>query len=281
MLMALDTSNDAAWLPCPACAGCSSSSIIFNSGKSSSFSPILCGDGTRCFFNMTYGGSSFQAALSRDTLHIAGDDFPGYAFGCLKRVRGSSLPPQGLLGLGRGPLSLLSQTHETYRSTFSYCLPGLRSGNFSGSLRLGPAAQPVNIKTTPLLSNPRRPTLYYVNMTGIRVGRRLAAIPPAALAFDPATGAGTVFDSGTMFTRLVAPAYAAVRDEFRRRVAAKNENALIHSTAGSTVCLAMAAAPDNVNSVLNVIANMQQQNHRILFDAPNRRLGVARELCTV
>ncbi|CAA7388501.1 unnamed protein product [Spirodela intermedia] len=326
MLMALDTSNDAAWLPCPACAGCSSSSIIFNSGKSSSFSPILCGDvrcqqvpnptcqGTRCFFNMTYGASSFQAALSRDTLHIAGDDFPGYAFGCLKRVRGSSLPPQGLLGLGRGPLSLLSQTHETYRSTFSYCLPGLRSGNFSGSLRLGPAAQPVNIKTTPLLSNPRRPTLYYVNMTGIRVGRRLAAIPPAALAFDPATGAGTVFDSGTMFTRLVAPAYAAVRDEFRRRVAAKNvsslggfdtcyegpitaptitflftgmnvtlpqENALIHSTAGNTVCLAMAAAPDNVNSVLNVIANMQQQNHRILFDVPNRRLGVARELCTV
>lgn len=119
--------------------------------------------------------------------------------------------------------------------------------------------------------------------------------------------------SGTVFTRLVAPAYIAMRDEFRRRVkvptvtslggfdtcynvpivaptitfifAGMNvtlppDNILIHSTAGSTTCLAMAAAPDNVNSVLNVIANMQQQNHRLLFDVPNSRLGVARELCT-
>ena len=30
-------------------------------------------------------------------------------------------------------------------------------------------------------------------------------------------------------------------------------------------CLAMAAAPDNVNSVLNVIAYMQQQNHHGLL----------------
>ncbi|CAM8952300.1 unnamed protein product [Rhodiola kirilowii] len=58
------------------------------------------------------------------------------------------------------------------------------------------------------------------------------------------------------------------------------ENVVIHSTVGSTTCLAMAAAPANVNSVLNVIANMQQQNHRILFDVPNSRLGVARERCT-
>lgn len=58
------------------------------------------------------------------------------------------------------------------------------------------------------------------------------------------------------------------------------DNFLIHSSSGSTTCLAMAAAPDNVNSVLNVIANLQQQNHRVLFDVPNSRLGVARETCT-
>ena len=58
------------------------------------------------------------------------------------------------------------------------------------------------------------------------------------------------------------------------------ENLLIRSTVGGITCLAMAAAPDNVNSVLNVIANMQQQNHRVLYDVPNSRIGVARELCT-
>lgn len=119
---------------------------------------------------------------------------------------------------------------------------------------------------------------------------------------------------GTMFTRLVEPAYVAVRDAFRKRIGGNatvtslggfdtcytvpivaptmtfmfdgmnvtlpQDNLLIHSTAGTTTCLAMAAAPNNVNSVLNVVASMQQQNHRLLFDVSNSRLGVAREQCS-
>lgn len=120
--------------------------------------------------------------------------------------------------------------------------------------------------------------------------------------------------SGTTFTRLVQAAYIPVRNEFRRRmgktatvsalggfdtcytvpitipsitfmfsgmnVTLPQDNFLIHSSSGSTTCLAMAGAPDNVNSVLNVIASLQQQNHRVLFDVPNSRLGVSRETCT-
>ncbi|KAF2322524.1 hypothetical protein GH714_017452 [Hevea brasiliensis] len=231
MLLAMDTSNDVAWLPCSGCVGCSSA--VFNSAKSTTFKTLGC-----------------QAAQCKQ-----------------------SVPPQGLLGLGRGPLSLLSQSQKLYKSTFSYCLPSFRSLSFSGSLRLGPIGQPKRIKTTPLLKNPRRSSLYYVNLVAIRVGRRVVDIPPSALAFNPTTGAGTIFDSGTVFTRLVTPAYTAVRDAFRKRVG-------MQRTAGSITCLAMAAAPDNVNSVLNVIANMQQQNHRILYDVPNSRIGVARERCT-
>jgi hypothetical protein len=63
-------------------------------------------------------------------------------------------------------------------------------------LRLGPAGQPLRIKTTPLLKNPRRSSLYYVNLIGIRVGRKIVDIPASALAFNPTTGAGTIFDSG-------------------------------------------------------------------------------------
>jgi len=57
------------------------------------------------------------------------------------------------------------------------------------------------------------------------------------------------------------------------------ENSLIHSSSGPLACLAMAAAPNNVNSVLNIIATLQQQNHRILFDVTNSLVGIARELC--
>ncbi|TYH73235.1 hypothetical protein ES332_D05G314600v1 [Gossypium tomentosum] len=310
LLMAMDTSNDAAWIPCTGCLGCSST--VFDNAKSTTFQSLGCqapqckqvqnpscdGSGNTCIFNMTYGPTT----LSRATLSAA-----------CKKTTGNSVPPQGLLGLGRGPLSLLSQTQDLYQSTFSYCLPNFRSANFSGSLRLGPVGQPVRIKYTPLLKNPRRPSLYFVNLIGIRVGNKVVDIPPSAIAFNPTTGAGTIIDSGTVFTQLVEPAYVAVRDEFRRRVKVANvtslggfdtcytvpivapkitfmftsmnvtlpqDNLLIHSTAGSITCLAMASAPDNVNSVLNVIANMQQQNHRILFDVPNSRLGVARELCT-
>ncbi|KAF8403644.1 hypothetical protein HHK36_011748 [Tetracentron sinense] len=324
LLMAMDNSNDAAWIPCAGCVGCSSS--VFSSTKSTTYKTLGCqaaqckqvpnptcagaGAGAGCSFNLTYGSSSIAANLSQDTITLAMDAIPNYSFGCIQKLTGSSVPAQGLLGLGRGPLSLLSQTQNLYQSTFSYCLPNFKSLNFSGSLRLGPVGQPKRIKTTPLLKNPRRSSLYYVNMVAVRVGRKIVDIPPSALAFNPTTGAGTIFDSGTVFTRLVAPAYIAVRDEFRRRIKGATvsslggfdtcysvpivaptitfmftgmnvtlpvDNILIHSTAGSITCLAMAAAPDNVNSVLNVIANMQQQNHRVLFDVPNSRLGVARE----
>ncbi|KAJ0046173.1 hypothetical protein Pint_05238 [Pistacia integerrima] len=324
MLMAMDTSNDAAWVPCTGCVGCGST--VFNTAKSSSFKPVGCQaaqckqvpnptcGGTTCSFNLTYGSSTVAANLSQDNITLATDSIFRYTFGCIAKATGSSVPPQGLLGLGRGPLSLLSQTQHLYQSTFSYCLPSFKSVNFSGSLRLGPIGQPKRIKYTPLLKNPRRSSLYYVNLMAIRVGRKVVDIPPTAFAFNPTTGSGTIIDSGTVFTRLVTPAYIAVRDEFRKRVGRNltvttlggfdtcysvpivaptitlmfsgmnvtlpQDNLLIHSTAGSITCLAMAAAPDNVNSVLNVIANMQQQNHRFLFDVPNSRLGVAREPCS-
>ncbi|KAI5008565.1 aspartyl protease AED3 [Hordeum vulgare subsp. vulgare] len=326
LLLAVDTSNDAAWIPCSGCAGCPTTTP-FNPAASKSYRAVPCGSPAcsrapnpscslntkSCGFSLTYADSSLEAALSQDSLAVANDVVKSYTFGCLQKATGTATPPQGLLGLGRGPLSFLSQTKDMYEGTFSYCLPSFKSLNFSGTLRLGRKGQPLRIKTTPLLVNPHRSSLYYVGMTGIRVGKKVVPIPPAALAFDPATGAGTVLDSGTMFTRLVAPAYVAVRDEVRRRirgaplsslggfdtcynttvkwppvtfmftgmqVTLPADNLVIHSTYGTTSCLAMAAAPDGVNTVLNVIASMQQQNHRILFDVPNGRVGFAREQCT-
>ncbi|KAK6140384.1 hypothetical protein DH2020_025868 [Rehmannia glutinosa] len=321
LLVAMDTSNDAAWIPCAGCVGCSSTT--FDTARSSTFKTVSCGDqrcnqvpnpscgGTTCGFNLSYGGSTFAASLVQDTLALASDPITSYSFGCIQRATGTSLPPQGLLGLGRGPLSLLSQTPNLYHSIFSYCLPNYKSVNFSGSLKLGTKNQPKKIKCTQLLRNPRRSSLYYVNLMAIRVGGHVVKIPPSAFAFDPNTGAGTVLDSGIMFTSLVKPAYTAVRDELRRRmrnatvsslggfdtcytvpivvptitfmfasmnVTLPQDNFLIRSTAGTTSCLAMAAAPENVNSVVNIIGSFQQQNHRILIDEAKSRLCVSRHL---
>jgi hypothetical protein len=332
LLVAIDPSNDAAWVPCGGCTGCAPSAPSFAPTLSSTYRPVRCGSpecaqvpspscpggaGASCAFNLTYAASTFQALLGQDSLALENSvAAASYTFGCLHVVTGSSVPPQGLVGFGRGPLSFLSQTKDVYGSVFSYCLPSYKSSNFSGTLRLGPIGQPKRIKTTPLLSNPHRPSLYYVNMIGIRVGGKPVPVPASALAFDPVSGRGTIIDAGTMFTRLSAPVYAAVRDAFRRRVRAPvaaplggfdtcynvtvavpavsftfagpvtvtlpEENVGIRSSSGGVACLAMAAGPaDGVDAALNVVASMQQQNHRVLFDVANGRIGFARELCTL
>ncbi|KAL0455898.1 UNVERIFIED_CONTAM: Aspartyl protease AED3 [Sesamum latifolium] len=251
LLMAVDTSNDAAWVPCTGCVGCSPPRstppappplvpwpAAPHSATRGSVPNPSCG-GTTCGFNLTYGGSAIAAGLVQDNITLATDSVAGFTFGCIQTATGTSLPAQGLLGLGRGSLSLLSQTSSLYQSTFSYCLPSYKSANFSGSLRLGPNSQPQRIRTTPLLKNPRRSSFYYVNLVGIKVGRRGVNIPPSAFAFDPNTGAGTVFDSGTVFTILVKTAYTAVRDEFRRqmgshRVVTRRLRHMLHGSGDGT-----------------------------------------------
>lgn len=178
MFMVLDTSSDNAWVPCSGCYGCSSA--VFAPNASATYASMDCtlpectqvrglacpsaGAGA-CLFNQSYGGdSSFSATLSHDSLRLGTDIIPNYAFGCINAVSGNNIPPQGLLGLGRGSMSLLSQSGPLYSEVFSYCLPSFKSYYFSGSLKLGPLGQPKMIRTTPLLKSPHRPSLYYVNL---------------------------------------------------------------------------------------------------------------------
>ncbi|KAL5209829.1 hypothetical protein ABZP36_005452 [Zizania latifolia] len=342
LLLALDTSADATWAHCSPCNTCPTNSL-FVPANSSSYASLPCSSSwcslfegqacpaqsdpsqsspplPRCAFSKPFVDASFQAALASDSLRLGKDAIPNYAFGCVGSVNGptTNLPKQGLLGLGRGPMALLSQAGSLYNGVFSYCLPSYKSYYFSGSLRLGAAGQPRSARYTPLLKNPHRSSLYYVNVTGLRVGRAWVKVPAGSFAFDPNTGAGTVIDSGTVITRWTAPVYAALRDEFRRQVAAPSgftslgafdtcfntdevaaggastvtihmdggvgltlpmENTLIHSSATPLACLAMAESPQNVNSVVNVIANLQQQNIRVVFDVANSRVGFAKEPC--
>ncbi|KAJ1389348.1 Xylanase inhibitor, C-terminal [Sesbania bispinosa] len=307
LFMVLDTSTDEAFVPCSGCTGCSSTT--FSPKDSTSYGPLDCsvpqcgqvrglscpstGSGA-CSFNQSYADSSFSATLVQDSLRLATDVIPNYSLGCINAISGASVPAQGLLGLGRGPLSLLSQSGSIYSGVFSYCLPSFKSYYFSGSLKLGPVGQPKSIRTTPLLHNPHRPSLYYVNFTGISVGRVLVPVPSELLAFKPEHGIRNhhrfgkqvtgPFSSLGAFDTCFVKTYETLAPEITLHFTGLDlklpmENSLIHSSAGSLACLAMAAAPNNVNSVLNVIANYQQQNLRVLFDTVNNKVGIARELC--
>lgn len=63
MLMAMDTSNDAAWVPCTGCVGCSST--VFNSAKSTTFKTLGC-QAAQCKQVINFINLSFYSGL----LHI-------------------------------------------------------------------------------------------------------------------------------------------------------------------------------------------------------------------
>jgi hypothetical protein len=120
------------------------------------------------------------------------------------------------VGLGRGPLSLVSQLGL---DKFSYCLTSLDDTGKS-PLLLGSAAgiaesaATAPAQSTPLVKNPSQPSFYYVTLTGLTVGSARITLPSSAFAIqDDGTG-GVIVDSGTSITYLEAPGYRALRKAF-------------------------------------------------------------------
>ncbi|KAF7129426.1 hypothetical protein RHSIM_Rhsim10G0142300 [Rhododendron simsii] len=122
--------------------------------------------------------------------------------------------PVGVVGLGRGPLSLVSQLDEP---KFSYSLNSI-NGTKPSALLMGSQAR-VNfssgaVKTTPLIQNPVIPTFYYISLQGITVGSVKLAINETTFALNANGTGGIIIDSGTSMTYLVESAFTLVKNEF-------------------------------------------------------------------
>ncbi|OMO74697.1 Peptidase A1 [Corchorus capsularis] len=106
-----------------------------------------CSSSSICF----YGNTTYSIGyLSKETSTLTSSGvFQGYLFGCGQRnnliTDGGAA---GILGLGRGWFSLVSQTANTYHKVFSYCLPSKAGSN--GYLNFGDANLPCSIKFTPM-----------------------------------------------------------------------------------------------------------------------------------
>uniref|UniRef100_A0A0E0MM37 Peptidase A1 domain-containing protein n=1 Tax=Oryza punctata TaxID=4537 RepID=A0A0E0MM37_ORYPU len=227
--------------PCATRAACATAppTDTFRPNKSATFSPLPCdsdmclsvlretcgaGDATtgNCDrYIATYGSAvNTSGYLATETFTFGSTRVPGVVFGCSDKTNGDFSGANGVIGLGRGPLSLISQLQL---SRFSYQLWAPHDSNskkkskssVDGSIiRFGDDAVPKTKRprSTPLLSSTLYPNLYYVNLTGILVdGKRLSAIP--AGTFDlKANGSGGVFLSTTVpVTYLEVAAYRVVR----------------------------------------------------------------------
>ncbi|KAF8696251.1 hypothetical protein HU200_037154 [Digitaria exilis] len=244
-LVVIDTGSDLIWLQCAPCRRCYRQlTPLYDPRRSSAtHRRIPCasprcrgvlrypGCDARtggCVYTVVYGdGSSSTGDLATDRLVVFPDDdgiaHHNVTLGCGHDNGGLFESAAGLLGVGRGKLSFPTQVADTYGRVFSYCLGDRMSRNTSTSyLVFGRAPEPPSMAFTPLRTNPRRPSLYYVDMVGFSVGgERVAGLAGGGLALDTATGrGGVVVDSGTAISRFARDAYAAVRDAFDARAAA-------------------------------------------------------------
>uniref|UniRef100_A0A1J3G9R3 Protein ASPARTIC PROTEASE IN GUARD CELL 1 n=1 Tax=Noccaea caerulescens TaxID=107243 RepID=A0A1J3G9R3_NOCCA len=333
--MVLDTGSDVVWLQCSPCKVCyNQSDPIFDPTKSKSFATVPCGsrlcrrlDSTECvsrrsktcLYQVSYGDGSFTVGdFSTETLTFHGARVDQVALGCGHDNEGLFVGAAGLLGLGRGGLSFPSQTKNRYSGKFSYCLVDRTSSGSASKLPstivFGNDAVPKTAVFTPLLTNPKLDTFYYLQLLGISVGgSRLRGVSESQFKLDAAGNGGVIIDSGTSVTRLTQSAYVALRDAFRLgatrlkrapsyslfdtcfdlsgmttvkvptvvfhfgggEVSLPASNYLIPVNTEGRFCFAFAGTMGS----LSIIGNIQQQGFRVAYDLVGSRVGFMSRAC--
>ncbi|CAN6343402.1 unnamed protein product [Urochloa humidicola] len=250
----IDTGSNLIWTQCSACrltsTGCFTQNLTFyDPSLSRTAQPVPCNgtacalgsetrcaraDAKNCAVVTAYGAGAISGVLGTEAFAF-GPSVNKYtnvtrlAFGCITATAitpGSLDGASGIIGLGRGKLSLVSQLGET---KFSYCLTPYFS-DAANTSRLFVGASAVAIAggaaatAVPFVKNPTDDlfgTFYFLPLAGITVGTVKLDIPAEAFGLrqvSPGQWAGTLIDSGSPFTSLVDVAYRAMRDELARQL---------------------------------------------------------------
>ncbi|GAB4855770.1 hypothetical protein Ancab_024415 [Ancistrocladus abbreviatus] len=143
---------------------------------------------------------------------------PNIAFGCgLINLGQIFQQGGGLVGMGRGSLSLPSQIDDP---KFSYCLTP-RDSSEDSILLFGSAAENMsNGKTTTisLANSPSQPSFYIVEPTGMSVDGYQVPIPPNTFGVNFDGTGGLIVDSGTTLLMLIEVAYYPVTTLLDQRI---------------------------------------------------------------
>lgn len=324
----MDTGSDLIWTQCKPCQQCfDQSTPIFDPRKSSSFSTLSCSSslcealpmsscGTDgCEYLYTYGDySSTQGVMAAETFTFGEVSVPNVAFGCGEDNEGSGFGQgAGLVGLGRGPLSLVSQLDEP---KFSYCLTSIDDSTTS-TLLMGSLANVNNSKTasktTPLVVNPSQSSFYYLSLEGITVGHTRLPIKTSTFALNSDGSGGMIIDSGTTITYLEKSAFDLVKKEFTSQMKLPVDNS---GSAGLDLCFALPSGTSDIevpklvfhfkgadvdlpgenyiiadssvglaclamgsSSGMSIFGNIQQQNYLLLHDLQKETLSFIPTKC--
>ncbi|CAH8266588.1 unnamed protein product [Arabidopsis lyrata] len=265
----VDTGSDLIWTQCKPCTECfDQPTPIFDPEKSSSYSKVGCSSGLcnalprsncnedkdSCEYLYTYGDySSTRGLLATETFTFEDENsISGIGFGCGVENEGDGFSQgSGLVGLGRGPLSLISQLKET---KFSYCLTSIEDSEASSSLFIGSLASGIvnktgaNLdgevtKTMSLLRNPDQPSFYYLELQGITVGAKRLSVEKSTFELSEDGTGGMIIDSGTTITYLEETAFKVLKEEFTSRMSLPVDDS---GSTGLDLCFKLPNAAKNI-----------------------------------
>ncbi|KAJ4956681.1 hypothetical protein NE237_013464 [Protea cynaroides] len=240
VLAIADTGSDLNWVQCKPCQDCykqvtplfdpKSSSTYINLACNASFCEELGSQSSCsrnvCQYSYSYGDQSFtNGNLASETFTLSNSksgryvSLPKKVFGCGHNNNGTfDKHGSGLIGLGGGSLSLISQLGSSINGKFAYCLVPLTAEHETSTLSFGADAivSGSGVVSTPLVS--KSPiTFYYLTLEGISVGtKRLRYKQSLEAAARNVEKGNIIIDSGTTLTLLPSHFYdeleAAVKD---------------------------------------------------------------------
>ncbi|KVH90503.1 Aspartic peptidase [Cynara cardunculus var. scolymus] len=212
----IDTGSDILWVTCDSCSDCPRSSgfgvalNFFDAESSSTASQVSCSDSicssmvqtadascsdqtNQCGYKFQYGdGSGTSGHYVTDLL-------------CSTYQSGSLTKPDkavdGIFGFGQRGLSIVSQlaSRGITPKVFSHCLKG--DGTGGGKLVLGEILAPTMVYSPLVPSQPH----YNLDLQSIAVNGQI--LPIDAAVFATSDNQGTIVDTGTTLTYLVAEAF--------------------------------------------------------------------------
>ncbi|KAK7243868.1 hypothetical protein RIF29_38681 [Crotalaria pallida] len=221
-----DTGSDLSWIQCLPCEQCyKQRAPIFNPKKSTSYQPLSCESNTctlvskpacglegECRYLQSYLDNSLTVGtLATDTVSFNNSfqgriiKYPKTIFGCGHSNIGNFLPTgEGIIGLGRGPLSLVTQLGKRFdKRKFSYCLLPLRYTTGVSRLKFAVDTQ-INRKGVVSTSLGSKYRSYYdITLTRVSINGMVVN----ALEYSDGD---MIVDSGTTLTLLKSDLYRQV-----------------------------------------------------------------------
>ncbi|KAI3967419.1 hypothetical protein MKX01_012229 [Papaver californicum] len=230
-----DTGSDLTWVQF---------SPLFDPKTSSTYKDVPCASGTcerlvddrkdtceknLCQYLVRYAdGSNSTGNLAFETLTFDSTSgrsiqLPNIAFGCGHNTGGHfDEKRSGLVGLGGGELSLISQLGSNIGSKFSYCL--VPYNNVSSKFNFGSNAvmTGTDVLSTPLIANPFQKTFYYLTLEGISVNVNRVPFRSNSSSTRDTEGFQEdnyiIIDSGTTYTLLPEEMYSEIESEVKKAI---------------------------------------------------------------